>query len=197
MSKVFGLVATALGAIGSVLSIAAAVAALLFIAGANNVVDDVADRVTEPVARLGGQIQEASEAVVTVDGGELGVRLEGIADQAASATTAADVITEHPLYSVLPVDTESLENRLASVAAVAGEVGESQVDDLSAADRSTISSSLDELAGVVGSVDSVVEEATYSLRFWIRLSGLVFVALALWSLWAQVMLFRHGRQRSR
>ncbi len=186
-----------LGTIGSLLSVAAAVVALLFIVGANNVVNDVEERVTEPVARLDGQIQEASEAVASVDGGELSARLANIADQAASATTATDTITEHPLYGVLPIDTDALENRLASVEAVAGEIGESQVDDLSGADRSRISSSLDELGDVVDSVDSAVQETSDSLRFWVRLSGLVFVALALWSLWAQVMLVRHGRQSSR
>lgn len=197
MGKIFGFIAMTLGAIGSLLSIAAAVAAVLFVVGASNVVNDVEDRITQPIDRLDSQIEVASASVASADGGELSVRLMTIADEAASASTAADAITEHPLFGNLPIDTASLETRLMSVAALAEEIGEQQIDEASGDDRSRISSSLEDLGEVLDGVDAAVQETGDSLRFWVRLSGLVFVALALWSLWAQVMLFGRGRQAVR
>ena len=57
-SRVRGFLSLTFGAIGSLLSVAAAVASIVFIVGANNIVDDVEDRITRPVTLAGSGRRE-------------------------------------------------------------------------------------------------------------------------------------------
>jgi|GEM_PF-6396269 len=195
MSRIRGIVALTLGVIGSLLAISSLVASILFILGANNIVDGVEERITEPIDRVDGRIADTAAALSGIGGGELNARLASIADQATSAEDALEAITEHPLYSRIPVDTAALEDRLESVADQAGQLLDAPVDEQpSDADRERIGGLLDEVAEPLDGVEQVVQDAADSLRFWIRLSGLAFVLLSLWGLWAQLSLARGGRR---
>lgn len=193
-ARLRGSLAITLGVVGSLLALATAVAAILFVVGANNIVDDVGNRITQPIDRVDALVEQTSAGLPDFTSGELNARLENIADQAGSAETALDTITEHPLYSRVPVDVSSLEDRLRSAAERAEELGEIANDDVSDADRSLVDGLLDDVAAPLDDVEAVVENTTDSLRFWIRLSGLAFLALSLWTLWAQISLARHGRR---
>lgn len=193
-SRIRGILAITLGVVGSLLAVAALVVSILFVVGANNIVDGIEERITQPIDRVDRQIEETSAAVSTIGAGELNARLASIADQATSAEAGLEAITEHPLYSRVPVDVAALESRLNSVVEQAGELRDESVGEPSGADRERIGALLDEVAAPLDGVEQVVQHATDSLRFWIRLSGLAFVLLALWGLWAQVSLAREGRR---
>ena len=196
-SRAGGVVALVLGVIGSLLSIAALVLSILFTVGANNAVDGVEERIIQPIDRLTEQIDETSAAVSDAAEGEVEARLASLSDQAASAEDALDAITEHPLYANVPVDVGELEDRLGSVTERAGEFDGFEVEGLSDDDREEIAESLTELAEPLDDIEGPVERVADSLRFWIRISGLGFVLLSLWALWAQIALARHGRQTSK
>ena len=196
-SRAGGVVALVLGMIGSLLAIAALVLSILFTVGANNAVDSVEERIIQPVDRLTEQIDETSAAVANAAEGEVEARLASLSDQAASAEDALDAITEHPLYANVPVDIGELEDRLESVTERAGEFDGFEVEGLSDDDREEIAESLTELAEPLDDIEGPVERVADSLRFWIRISGLGFVLLSLWALWAQIALARHGRQTSK
>ena len=196
-SRAGGVVALVLGMIGSLLAIAALVLSILFTVGANNAVDSVEERIIQPVDRLTEQIDETSAAVANAAEGEVEARLASLSDQAASAEDALDAITEHPLYANVPVDIGELEDRLESVTERAGEFDGFEVEGLSDDDREEIAESLTELAEPLDDIEGPVERVADSLRFWIRISGLGFVLLSLWAVWAQLALARHGRQTSK
>ena len=196
-SRAGGVVALVLGVIGSLLAIAALVLSILFIVGANNAVDGVEERIIQPIDRLTEQIDETSAALSDAAEGEVEARLASLSDQAASAEDALDAITEHPLYANVPVDIGELEDRLGSVTERAGEFDGFEVEGLPDDDREEIAESLTELAEPLDDIEGPVERVADSLRFWIRISGLGFVLLSLWALWAQVALARHGRQTSK
>ena len=196
-SRAGGVVALVLGGIGSLLAIAALVLSILFTVGANNAVDGVEERIIQPIDRLTEQIDETSAALSDAAEGEVEARLASLSDQAASAEDALDAITEHPLYANVPVDIGELEDRLGSVTERAGEFDGFEVEGLSDDDREEIAESLTELAEPLDDIEGPVERVADSLRFWIRISGLGFVLLSLWALWAQLALARHGRQTSK
>ena len=196
-SRAGGVVALVLGGIGSLLAIAALVLSILFIVGANNAVDGVEERIIQPIDRLTEQIDETSAALSDAAEGEVEARLASLSDQAASAEDALDAITEHPLYANVPVDIGELEDRLGSVTERAGEFDGFEVEGLSDDDREEIAESLTELAEPLDDIEGPVERVADSLRFWIRISGLGFVLLSLWAVWAQLALARHGRQTSK
>ena len=196
-SRAGGVVALVLGGIGSLLAIAALVLSILFIVGANNAVDGVEERIIQPIDRLTEQIDETSAALSDAAEGEVEARLASLSDQAASAEDALDAITEHPLYANVPVDIGELEDRLGSVTERAGEFDGFEVEVLSDDDREEIAESLTELAEPLDDIEGPVERVADSLRFWIRISGLGFVLLSLWAVWAQLALARHGRQTSK
>ena len=192
-----GTLALILGTIGALLAIAVLVLSILFTVGANNAVDSVEERIIQPVDRLTEQIDETSAAVANAAEGEVEARLASLIDQAASAEEALDAITEHPLYANVPVDIGDLEDRLGSVTERAGEFDGFEVEGLSDDDREEIAESLTELAEPLDDIEGPVERVADSLRFWIRISGLGFVLLSLWAVWAQLALARHGRQTSK
>ena len=196
-SRAGGVVALVLGGIGSLLAIAALVLSILFTVGANNAVDGVEERIIQPIDRLTEQIDETSAALSDAAEGEFEARLASLSDQAASAEDALDAITEHPLYANVPVDIGELEDRLGSVTERAGEFDGFKVEGLSDDDREEIAELLTEFAEPLDDIEGPVERVADSLRFWIRISGLGFVLLSLWALWAQLALARHGRQTSK
>ena len=187
-----GILALVLGVVGVVLATVAAVASILFVVGANRAVDNIVERITTPIDRLERRVEEASASLDSADGAELAERASNLVDQAQSAQRGLEAISEHPLYARLPVDTSGLEADLGGVADRAEALDQLARQDTSAAAAGPIARELDDAAVLLDGIDGRVDKVADSLRLWIRLSGLVMVLLALWSLWAQLALAGHG-----
>lgn len=192
-SRFRGVIALVLGILGSFVAAAAAVAAILFMFGANNAVDGIVERVTAPIDRLDQRVVDASMAVDSGDSGEVRARISGVADQADSVQAGLDTITEHAIYSQLPIDTDSLEARVQEIVDQAQSIEPIETGDLSSGERTRINGALTEVNDTLSNIDGTVRDTADSLRFWIRLSGILLTLLALWALWGQLLLARQGR----
>lgn len=189
-----GFVATAFGVVGMLLATAAAVVAILFISGANGTVDDVVERITDPVDRLDQRVTEATAAIDSADGSELDARITGIVDQTSAVRGGIDTVTEHPLYAALPIDSDPFEATVDSIEEGGASLVSSSTVDLTSSGRGEISDELDKISSALTDVDANVDGLADSLRLWIRLSGLAFLVLSLWGFVAQLSLFRWGRK---
>jgi len=192
--RIRGAIALVLGIVGALLAAATAIAAILFVFGANNIVDEVVERVNDPISRVDERVSEASTAVEGASGDELNARISGVKDQADAAQAGLGTIVDHPLYGRLPVDTDALESRVQLVVDEVEAIGDVGSAEVSAQDRTRIRESLDGISETLDGVDTPVTDIADSLRFWIRLSGLGFILLAAWGLWGQVLLARQGRR---
>lgn len=192
--KLGGFVAIAFGVVGMVLAAATAVVSILFTMGANSTVDGVVERILGPVERMDERVANASATIDSADGSEVQARIDGIVDQASSARSALETVTEHPLYGSLPIDTDPFEATVDSIEDRGASLASSATGDLSGNARTEITDELDEISTTLGTADANVRDLADSLRFWIRLSGLAFLLLALWGFVAQLALARLGRK---
>lgn len=195
-NRLGGFVAVAFGVAGMLLAAAAAVVAILFTSGANSTVDDVVERITDPVERLDQRVTEATAAIDSADGSELDARITGIVDQTSAVRGGIDTVTEHPLYAALPIDTDPFGATVDSIEDHGASLVSSTTVDLTEDGRGEIADELDKISGALTDVDATVEDLAGSLRFWIRLSGLAFLLLSLWGFVAQLSLVQWGRKLS-
>jgi hypothetical protein len=201
-SRMGGLVAMVLGAVGSLLMIvlAAIVIRTGFTAG------DIVDRAMEPVElafdRMETRIDEADD-LVTPDGirtdrvDELQARVDGLVDLSTGAQQVFESIEDHPMYRLLPAELSTLSTALVdfetSAATIDARLGDSaDGDTLTPAVVTAVSDELDGLQGRVREVRDLLTSTSDSLRGWIRLGTLLGFFGSLWGLWAQICLARRG-----
>lgn len=194
ISRGVAVVASIFGSIGVLLATAAAVVSLMYVAGATSTVDAALERVTEPVERASERI-DAVEAASQSGRGALQPQIDELQRNATEATAGIATLSTHPLYSAIPVDLTDAETRLAEFEdRVAGLEAS---DDSELTERSELSSELASAGDVLDGIDETVNDLGDGLRFWVRVSGLVFLVLALWALWGQLLLARHGLRNLR
>ena len=195
-SRVVAYLALVLGTIGCVVALIGAVVAIWLGMTAGRTVDNAVARITTPVARLESRLAETSDAVAEAgSGGEVRARVQGIIDLAVNAGDSVGAIHDHPLFGRLPVDTSRITELLDLVENTAEQLLAALGDDaepLSAQVRNGITSGVASARDQLASVAERIDEAGASLRRWVRLAAIAAVLVALWGLWAQLALARHG-----
>lgn len=189
VSRGVAVIASLLGSIGVLIAAAAAVLSVLYVAGATSTVDNALARVTDPVERASERI-DAVEAASQSGRSALQSQIDELQSNATEATAGIATLSGHPLYSAVPVDLTDAEARLAEF--------EDRVAGLEASDesevteRSELPTELASAGDVLDGIEETVDDLGDGLRFWIRVSGIVFLVLALWALWGQILLARYG-----
>lgn len=191
--------ALVLGSIGAVVSVLAAVAVVWLGLAVGRAVDTTLDWTTRAVDRLDSRLTETATAVTEVDElGEIRARMARLADVASGARESLAAVTDHPLYGRLPVGMSRVDDGLSAIESSAQSLEETLEETVGGqlADevRTSIVSELEEARTRYIDVETAIEDLAASLKRWTRLVAFGGVLLALWSLWAQVVLARIGHQ---
>ena len=201
-SRLAGLAALLLGLVGVLVSVVLAI--LFIVAGfrASSTVERLLAPLVSAVERVETRIDQADDAVDR-DGlaaervPELRARAEGLADVAATADDLLDGIRDHPIYRRLPADLGPLGGAVDDFVAGAERVDATVASTgdgraLSASDAAVVAAELNDLQAGVGAIEKSIEDASGSLRRWIRLGSFAGFLGSLWSAWAQWCLMRRG-----
>ena len=175
MKRSLGIVAMTLGAIGMVLSALGGLWAARLLTGAGDFAADAVSGVTVSLQRVEdrlGVVSAAANADLVQE------RLVGVRDGFSSASEAASGLSSNPLISLLPVDLEGLE--IATGQGFVGDAG----DDIEAVFGTA--------AAGLGTAEEKLDDFSRSLRFWARISAVLLLAAAAWSVWAQYHLTGWG-----
>lgn len=197
--RVIGLLATLLGVLGCLIALYLAFTSLRVLFGASDRADNAMAPVVASFDRLEERIDQADDLVDRqgVDADELPelrARIDGLVDVATSADRSFEAIDDQALYSLLPADLDplgaSLDRFRTSAELVDETLGTSTT--VRAAAAATMADEIDTMQGSVSSAGERLDEATSSLRSWLRIGGLLGLLASLWGLWSQVALARRG-----
>ena len=197
--RLFGMLGMVLGILGCLVALYLAFSSLRLLFGASDRAEDRMAPVAESFDRMEDRIDQADDLVdrrgIEADGvPELRARVDGLVDIATSAEQSFDAVDDHPLYSLLPADLSPLGDALArfrtSAEVVDEAMGTSSTVRASAA--GTMADELDGMQSAVSDTRDDLDDATGSLRRWLRIGGLLGFLASLWVLWSQVTLARRG-----
>jgi len=198
-SRIAGMLALVLGILGVVLSL---VTAFLFLRGLFTA-GDLTDRAMEPVVvsfdRLEDRIDQADDlidrnGIAEERVPELQARVDGLVDVSSAADQGFEAIDGHPLYRLLPASLSELGSTLqgfrSSAEAIDDSLGSGPV--VRPAVAASMADEIDGMQARVTDARNVIDDASSSLRSWIRLGAFLGFLVALWVLWAQIALARRG-----
>lgn len=199
-SRFGGLIATLLGLVGILLSIAMLWFVFRLAIGASSTADELADPIRSSVDRLEDRIDETDDLVgrggiQAQNMNELRARADSLADLSAGARRGFSLIEDHPIYGQLPAEMSELDSALqgfetssSRITELVGQPG----DQIETASADEVGDELNAMQSKVSDIQSVIDSATSSLKTWLRLGAFAGIGLALWSLWAQFCLLRRG-----
>ncbi|MGI9599208.1 MAG: hypothetical protein ACR2QK_23795 [Acidimicrobiales bacterium] len=206
-SRLGGLLALALGVLGSALMLLLAAVVIRFGFTASDTVDRVMEPVRVSFDRMETRIDETDD-LVDRDGiesdeiDELQARVDGLVDISTGAHQVFEAVEDHPVYRFLPAELSTLGDALAefeesslSIDATLGDVESG--DSVDAATAGQVADELDGMQGRVSDVRDLISSAASSLRRWIRFASFLGFLGALWGLWGQTLLARRGWRGSR
>jgi hypothetical protein len=198
-SRIAGMLALVLGILGVLLSL---VTAFLFLR-ALFTASDLTDRAMEPVVvsfdRLEDRIDQADDlidrrGIAEERVPELRARVDGLVDVSSAADQGFEAIDGHPLYRLLPASLSELGSTLegfrSSAEAIDDSLGSGPV--VRPAVAASMADEIDGMQARVTEARNVIDDASSSLRSWIRLGAFLGFLVALWVLWAQTALARRG-----
>jgi len=200
--RLTGFLALVLGVVGMLASLVVAFLILRTGFSATSTVDNLLSPVAETIGRVETRIDQADD-VVNRNGvaselmPELLARSEGLSDVAGSGRELFTTVTDHPVYGLLPAQLDPLTDALDEFAASAVRVDEvvtsaAEGRDLKAADAELVADELDGLQAKVAGAGDALDDATRSLKRWIRFGAFIGLLVSLWSFWAQFVLARRG-----
>lgn len=202
--RLVGLLALILGIGGSVLAVL--LAGVMIRVGFT--ASDTTDRAMEPVVAAFDRLDERvdqTDDLVDPEGidpdemGELSARIDGLVDVATGAHQGFEAIDDDPLYGLLPAELSTLRGELAdfedSATTIDDAMGSSST--VSPATAKRISDELDGMQSRMSDVRSMINDATTSLRRWLRFGSFLGFLGSLLILWGQVSLSRRGWRGSR
>ncbi len=199
-SRFGGLVATLLGLLGVLASIAMLWFVFRLGFGAADTANDLADPIRSSVDRLEDRIDETDD-LVGRDGiqaqnlNELRARVDSLSDLSAGARRGFSLIEDHPIYGQLPAELSELDAALQGFESSSTSITElvgSPGDQVDASAAENVGEQLNAMQSKVSDIQSVIDRATSSLTRWIRVGALAGFGLTLWSLWSQLCLLRRG-----
>lgn len=197
--RLVGLVAILLGVLGCLVALFLAFSSLRLLVGASHRADDAIAPVISSFDRLEERIDQADDLIDRqgIEDERVGVlraRVDGLVDISTGAQQSFDAIDGHPIYSLLPADLaplgDALDRFAASATAIDASMGSSPT--VRPASAAAIADELDSMQGSVTDTRDRLDDATSSLRRWLRIGGLLGFLASLWALWAQVTLARRG-----
>lgn len=197
--RLIGVLATVLGVLGCLIALFLAFSSLRLLFGASDRADNAIAPVIESVDRLEDRIDQADDLVDRqgVDGEDIDVlraRIDGLVDLASGAERGFDAIDDHPVYALLPADLSPLGDAIDRYQVSADLIDETMgsSNTVRAAAAGTIADEIDGMQSSVSGTRDRIDDATGSLRSWIRIGGLLGFLASLWGLWSQVALARRG-----
>jgi len=202
-----GVSALVLGVVGIAVAVVGAFLIVRLGFGATSTVDRLMEPVDESIDRIEVRIDQADDAVDRTGLeperlAELRARSDGLLDMTISANEIFLSVKDHPIYGWLPTDLSKLESALAdfhgAAASIDGVVSDVRTGSgLRASDAVIVADALDGMQSRVTGIRSSVEDASRSVRRWIRIGAVAAFLVALWGLWAQVCLARRGWRGTR
>ena len=162
----------ALGAVGVLLSVLGGWWSVQLATTAGDYATEAVSGVSGALGRVADSLGSAAEAGTSEIASE---RLSAVDAGLGNAADSVESLSSNPLISLLPVDLEALQIS----------VGQVRVEDAAVQAGADTDAVLDEVASGVAAAAERLDEFSASLRRWVRFAALLFILMAVWSVWAQ------------